>query len=259
MSFSIIVPARLHSTRLSKKLIRRVGGKTILQYVYENCLNTNANRIIIATDSDQIQEIARSFGAEVVMTPDTISSGTERVAYVAAMQKFPCEEVVVNVQGDDPHLPVSVINAVALRQINHRNHEHMSSAAAPIVDPTKLDSPHVVKVVCCKNSYALYFSRYPIPFVRDDARDQQRTQPCLQHLGIYAYRVAYLKQFYAYPKTELEQIEMLEQLRALWHGDRIGIHLHPEPLASGIDTKEDLDAFSSKIGALDTLPENKHE
>ncbi|MDI9347186.1 MAG: 3-deoxy-manno-octulosonate cytidylyltransferase [Methylacidiphilales bacterium] len=244
MSFTIIIPARYSSTRLEKKLLLTVNGKTLLQYVYEQCQQTTANNIIIATDHEEIEQVVKSFGAVCVMTPSSLQSGTERVAFTCSLLELKDDEIVVNVQGDEPHLPSTVIELVAQNMIKKKQSIQVSSAAAPIFDHTKLNNPNVVKVITDVNNRAIYFSRHPIPYVRNT----QCSIQYWQHLGIYCYQVSYLRKFLSYHPSYLEQAEMLEQLRSLWYRDFIEISFYHDELDGGIDTIEDFERFKySKI------------
>lgn len=242
MSFTVIIPARLASTRLPNKPLADLGGKPMVVRVAERAAKSGADRIIVATDHADIVAACNVHGVEVCITRSDHPSGTDRIAEVAAAIGLPADAVVVNVQGDEPLIDPDLIAATA-KLIG--NDVPMSTAAHPIHDVAETFNPNVVKVVLDRASRALYFSRATIPWHRDGFAQSKEALPTgyapLRHIGLYAYRNDFLQ---AYPKLELspiEQIEALEQLRVLWHGIPIAVHVTNEAPAAGVDTPDDLE------------------
>ncbi|MDQ7968775.1 MAG: 3-deoxy-manno-octulosonate cytidylyltransferase [Oxalicibacterium faecigallinarum] len=242
MSFTVIIPARLASTRLPNKPLADLGGKPMVVRVAERAAQSGADRIIVATDHADIVAACNVHGVEVCITRSDHPSGTDRIAEVAAAIDLPADAVVVNVQGDEPLIDPDLIAATA-KLIG--NDVPMSTAAHPIHDVAETFNPNVVKVVLDRASRALYFSRATIPWHRDGFAHSKEALPTgyapLRHIGLYAYRNDFLQ---AYPKLELspiEQIEALEQLRVLWHGIPIAVHVTNEAPAAGVDTPDDLE------------------
>ena len=229
----MIIPARLESQRLPRKPLLELSGKPLIQYVYENAMQSEAERVWVATDSHEIEDCVRSFGGEVCMTYQDHASGTDRVAEAAEQVGLAPNNIIVNIQGDEPFLNSQDINAVATDLIVSKADTATLSAILP---ENRLDDPNIVKVVCTQDNMALYFSRAPIPYsVR--SRD---VLLCRRHLGIYAYRREYLERFRRLPVAKLEQEESLEQLRSLTHGYRISVGKSCSENCWGIDTLEDL-------------------
>jgi 3-deoxy-manno-octulosonate cytidylyltransferase (CMP-KDO synthetase) len=203
--------------------------------VAERSAQSAANRIIVATDAQEIESVCKAANLEVMMTREDHPSGTDRLAEVALQLGLNDEAIVVNVQGDEPLIPVDLINQVA-NTLQSKPHCAMATAAVAIHDQSEIANPNAVKVVLSKNNEALYFSRSAIPF------DRNHTSPIYyRHLGIYAYRTGFLKAFSNLAISPLEQAESLEQLRALWHGYAIAVHITPESPPPGVDTQADLD------------------
>ena len=203
--------------------------------VAERSAQSAANRIIVATDAQEIESVCKAANLEVMMTREDHPSGTDRLAEVALQLGLNDEAIVVNVQGDEPLIPVDLINQVA-NTLQSKPHCAMATAAVAIHDQSEITNPNAVKVVISKNNEALYFSRSAIPF------DRNHTSPIYyRHLGIYAYRTGFLKAFSNLAISPLEQAESLEQLRALWHGYAIAVHITPESPPPGVDTQADLD------------------
>lgn len=241
MSFIIIIPARLASTRLPNKPLADLGGKPMVVRVAERAARSGASQIIVATDHAAIFSACRQHGVQVHMTHADHPSGTDRIAEVAAAIGLEANAVVVNVQGDEPLIDPELIAATAARI---RQDVPMATAAHPIDDMAEVFNPNVVKVVLDKAGRALYFSRAPIPWHRDGFAQSKEALPTgyrpLRHIGLYAYTNAFLQ---AYPKlavSPLEQIEALEQLRVLWHGFPIAVHVTDTAPAAGVDTPDDL-------------------
>ena len=203
--------------------------------VAERSAQSAANRIIVATDAQEIESVCKAANLEVMMTREDHPSGTDRLAEVALQLGLNDEAIVVNVQGDEPLIPVDLINQVA-NTLQSKPHCAMATAAVAIHDQSEIANPNAVKVVLSKNNEALYFSRSAIPF------DRNHSSPIYyRHLGIYAYRTGFLKAFSNLAISPLEQAESLEQLRALWHGYAIAVHITPESPPPGVDTQADLD------------------
>jgi 3-deoxy-manno-octulosonate cytidylyltransferase (CMP-KDO synthetase) len=234
-SFHVIIPARYQSTRFPGKLLHELNGMTIIERVYRQALLAKPQSIIIATDHELIANHARDFGAEVIMTSPSHQTGTDRIAEVIAKGQFAAEDIIVNVQGDEPFIAPELIVQVA-----HNLKETkapMSTLCWPISSFELLKNPNVVKVVRSQDNHALYFSRSPVPAHRDDIHSYAGSY---RHIGLYAYRAAFLLEYVSWPVCELEQHEALEQLRVLWSGFAIKVEeACVEPLQD-INTKEDL-------------------
>ncbi len=235
--FHIIIPARYASSRLPGKPLAEIGGKTMIQRVVECADRSAADSVTVATDDARIERAVKAFGGAVVMTSPHHPSGTDRIAEAADKLAFSDHEIIVNVQGDEPEMPAALIDQVAAL-LTCRENAVMATASAPLDDPAQLNDPSVVKIVTDRDGYALYFSRAAIPRLRDETADA--ADVARRHLGIYAYRCGYLKQFAQRPVCDLEKHEQLEQLRALWYGEKIACAEAIETPAPGIDTPEDL-------------------
>ncbi|WP_029148395.1 3-deoxy-manno-octulosonate cytidylyltransferase [Methylophilus sp. 5] len=235
--FKVVVPARFSSSRLPGKPLLDIAGKPMVIRVAEQAAKSLASDIVIATDHDDIMHAAASHGVAAVMTRVDHVSGTDRIAEVVASMGWPDEMIVVNVQGDEPLIDPVLINEVAQTLANDPQ-AVMSTACHSIHDADSFDNPNVVKVVLNAKQQALYFSRAPIPFPRDAEYRQHLVAH--RHIGIYAYRVGFLKQYASLPVTALEKIESLEQLRVLYHGYQIAVTVTAHAPASGVDTAEDL-------------------
>lgn len=241
MSFTVIIPARLASTRLPNKPLADLGGKPMVVRVAERARASGAARIIVATDHEDIAAACAAHGVHAVLTRADHPSGTDRIAEVAQVLGLGEDEVVVNLQGDEPLIDPALLAACAARISAE---VPMATAAHPILDAAEVFNPNIVKVVLDKHGRALYFSRATIPWHRDAFAQTQESLPLgyapLRHIGLYAYRNAFLQ---AYPKLEaapLETIEALEQLRVLWHGVPIAVHVTQDAPPGGVDTPEDL-------------------
>lgn len=244
MSFTVVIPARLASTRLPNKPLADIGGTPMVVRVAQRALLSGAERVVIATDSPEVIEKCALFGIAAVLTRADHLSGSDRLAEACHLLALDDEALVVNVQGDEPMIDPSLIDAVALL-LSARPECAMSTAAHAIEALADFLNPNIVKVVLDAHQTALYFSRSPIPAARDFA-DQAWWQAGsnlpkpLRHVGIYGYRVGFLKQFPTLPQAPMEQLESLEQLRALWHGYRIAVHISHMSPGIGVDTPEDL-------------------
>jgi len=233
-AFKVIIPARLGSTRLPGKMLLEIGGKPLLQHVYTAACKSNADQVLIATDDQQICNTAKAFGAECVMTSAAHTSGTDRLAEAVEKLGLPDETIIVNVQGDEMGMPAELINQVATLLINNPA-EKMATLCEEISDEKEINNPNVVKVVFNKNHAAIYFSRLPVPWHK-----QGLAQQYFRHIGLYAYRAGFLKEYSRLPPCELEQKESLEQLRALYHGISILVEEGRSSSGIGIDTEDDL-------------------
>lgn len=243
MRFSVVIPARYNSTRLPGKPLLDIGGKPMIRHVYERAGESGAGRIIIATDDSRVARAAEAFGAEVCLTSAEHGSGTERLAEVMARIGAADDEIVVNLQGDEPLMPAVLIHQVAQNLADHAS-ASVATLAEPIRSAGELFDPHAVKVVIDREGYALYFSRAPIPWDRDAfCVTTERLPPNTvhyRHIGLYAYRAGFIRQYVSWPVTELERVESLEQLRVLWHGARIHVAEATVSSVGGVDTQADL-------------------
>ncbi|WP_292932055.1 3-deoxy-manno-octulosonate cytidylyltransferase [Noviherbaspirillum sp.] len=249
MSFTVIIPARLASTRLPNKPLADLGGKPMVVRVAERAAQSGASQVVVATDHADILAACQTHGVDVRMTRADHPSGTDRIAEVAAALGLPGDAVVVNVQGDEPLISPSLIAATAALITNS---VPMATAAHPIDDVTEIFNPNVVKVVLDRTGRALYFSRATIPWHRDGFAQSRQSIPAgyrpLRHIGLYAYSNAFLQEYPTLPLSPLEQIEALEQLRVLWHGYPIAVHVTPDTPAAGVDTPEDLSRVRQYFG-----------
>lgn len=242
MSFTVIIPARLASTRLPNKPLADLGGKPMVVRVAERAALSGAAAVVVATDDTSIAEACRLHGVRAEMTRADHPSGTDRIAEVAAAMQLPANAVVVNVQGDEPLIEPSLIADTA-RLVSGA--VPMSTAAHPIGAEGDLFNPNVVKVVLDKAGRALYFSRAPIPWCRDTFSLPEKAFPQsyapLRHIGLYAFRNDFLQQYPLLPMSPLEKFEALEQLRVLWNGFPIAVHVINSAPAAGVDTPDDLE------------------
>jgi 3-deoxy-manno-octulosonate cytidylyltransferase (CMP-KDO synthetase) len=243
--YRIVIPARYGATRLPGKPLLPLAGKPMIQWVYERARSSSAGEVLIATDDERIADAVRGFGAEVVMTAASHVSGTDRIAEVARKRAWPIGAIVVNVQGDEPLIPVALIEQASQVLMNHTSAD-MGTLAARIASPQAFADSNVVKVVTDVNQRAMYFSRAPIPCDRDAAGFARARR----HVGIYAYRVGALLRLAALQPTPLEQLEKLEQLRALENGFDIRVAECAVPPGADVNTREDL----ARVEALLTSP-----
>lgn len=242
--FTVLIPARYGASRLPGKPLRELAGKPLIQHVHQRALESGARRVIVATDDTRIKNACEKFGAEVCMTAAQHPSGTDRLAEVARLLQLADDEIVVNLQGDEPLMPPQLLARVAYNLHTHAGIQ-MATLCVAIHDATELFNPHAVKVVMDAAGYALYFSRAPIPWHRDAFATQTEQLPTgvtyYRHLGLYAYRAGFLAQFVAWPPAPVERAESLEQLRALWNGQRIHVGVAEQAPPPGVDTPDDLD------------------
>jgi len=250
MSFTVIIPARYASSRLPGKPLLDIAGKPMIQHVYEQAKKSAAQRVVVATDDSRIFEVAQGFGAEVIMTSADHPSGTDRLEEVVQKLGLQDDERVVNVQGDEPLVPPSLINQVA-KNLADNPDAGISTLCEQIEQVDLVFNPNVVKVVFNQQGFANYFSRAPIPWARESFGEhkQQNILPegadYFRHIGIYAYKVSFLKNYVTWPPSMTEKVECLEQLRALSNGVGIHVELALETPPAGVDTAEDLERLRS--------------
>ena len=238
MSFSVVIPARYASSRLPGKLLLDLAGKPVLQRTIERALASEAGQVVVATDDARINELVRTTEARVVMTSPDNATGTDRIQEAADIMGLGGEEIVVNVQGDEPLIPVAAINQVARNLAEHKQ-AGIATLCEAIAEEAEFTDPNAVKVVRDEQGFALYFSRSPIP--------HGGAAQALRHIGIYAYRVELLNRFVNWPQSDLERSERLEQLRALSNGVKVHVGVSTECFPPGIDTKEDLAANTAYL------------
>jgi 3-deoxy-manno-octulosonate cytidylyltransferase (CMP-KDO synthetase) len=241
----VMVPARLGSTRLPNKPLADLGGAPLVVRVAQRAMQVAAARVVVAADAPAIVQACELHGIEALLTQSTHATGSDRLAEACTLLKLPDEACVVNVQGDEPFIHPEWIKACASLLIQHPDCS-MSTVAHPITEAEAFWSPHVVKVVTDAFSRAMYFSRAPIAWNRDAPLPRTgplppQTNPPLRHIGLYAYRAGFLRLFTRLPASPIEGTESLEQLRALWHGHRVAVHVTDLPPGPGVDTPQDLE------------------
>ncbi len=249
--FTVVIPARMASTRLPDKPLADIGGLPMVVRVAQRALQSEASQVVVAADDERIVAACTTHGVQALLTRQDHLSGSDRLAEACQLLGLPDDAVVVNVQGDEPLIPPALINEVA-RVLSERPDASMSTAAHAIGSVEEFTNPNVVKVVMDARQMALYFSRAPIPWWREGQSDsgfKALPSPApLRHIGIYAYRAGFLALFPTLPPAPIETMESLEQLRALWHGHRIAVHVTPEAPGPGVDTPQDLARVRSLIG-----------
>ena len=253
MGFHVIIPARLASSRLPGKPLADIGGMPMIVRVARRAAQSSAASVVVAADDETIVAACAAHGVRALLTAREHDSGSDRVAEACVALGLADDAIVVNVQGDEPMLPPALIDAVATL-LRDRADCVMSTAAHAIDEPADFESPHVVKVVVDAAGHALYFSRAPIPWPRDErasGRSGVAAAGALRHVGLYAYRAAFLRRFPRLARSPLEDIERLEQLRVLWHGERIAVHVGDSNAGIGIDTPADL-ARARQLFALNS-------
>ncbi|MGL9750286.1 MAG: 3-deoxy-manno-octulosonate cytidylyltransferase [Symbiopectobacterium sp.] len=240
MSFTAIIPAHYASTRLPGKPLADINGKPMVVHVMERALKSGASRVIVATDHPDVQRVVELAGGEVCLTSHDHHSGTERLAEVIERYQFPDDEIIVNVQGDEPLIPPVIIRQVADNLAVCQ--AGMATLAVPITTAEEAFNPNAVKVVMDAQGYALYFSRATIPWDRERFAQNKETigDHFLRHIGIYAYRAGFIRRYVTWQPSSLEQVELLEQLRVLWYGEKIHVAVAPAVPSVGVDTPEDL-------------------
>ncbi len=243
MGFRVVIPARFASTRLPGKPLLPLAGRPMIAHVIARARDSGADEVLVATDDERIAAACRGLGTEVVLTGAHHRSGSDRIAEVIERRGWAEEEILVNLQGDEPLMPPELLDQVAAALVAHPE-AGMATLAYPIEDRAALFDPHLVKVVTDRAGFALYFSRAPIPWYRDGLPfpDERVPGDCpfLRHIGLYAYRAGFLRRFVAWEPAPLELAESLEQLRVLWHGGRIQVGLAAVPPGPGVDIPEDL-------------------
>lgn len=241
MTFTVIIPARFASSRLPGKPLADINGKPMVVHVMERAQESGAERVIVATDHPDVEQVIRQAGGEVCLTSPDHSSGTERLAEVIERYRLPDDEIIVNIQGDEPMIPPVIVRQVAENLAGSR--AGMATLAVPIVGSEDVFNPNAVKVVRDAEGYALYFSRAPIPWDRERfARSKEHVgDHFLRHIGIYAYRAGFVRRYVSWAPSELEKIELLEQLRVLWYGEKIHVDVAKAIPSVGVDTPEDLE------------------
>ncbi len=240
--FKVMIPARFASSRFPGKVLVDIQGKPMIQHVYERALRSGADEVLIATDDFQVASVARAFGAPICMTDTCHQSGSDRLAEAADKLGWADQEIVVNVQADEPVIPPE--NIAQLAQNIALHNVNIATLCVKFESSLSLDDPNTVKLVRNKQEMALYFSRSVIPLQRD-ADDVQPEY--YRHIGIYAYRVHYLKYFASLEQAPLELAEKLEQLRALWHGEPLHVGLAKAAPGPSVDTPEDLEKLLSEL------------
>lgn len=240
MAFVVVIPARFASSRLPGKPLADIVGKTMIERVYQQALQSGASRVVVATDDRRVADVVDLFGGEVCMTKAEHNSGTERLAEVVSKLQLSADTVVVNVQGDEPFIPPIIIRQVA-QNLATQQKAQMATLAVPLSHADEISNPNIVKVVSDKDGYALYFSRSVIPYDRDGNFQAELARHYRRHIGIYAYRAGFIQRYVDWPASALEQIESLEQLRVLWQGEAIHVDTALETPAVGVDTPADLE------------------
>ncbi|MHB8346212.1 MAG: 3-deoxy-manno-octulosonate cytidylyltransferase [Acidiferrobacterales bacterium] len=244
----VIIPARFASTRLPGKPLADIGGKPMIERVYASARASGARRVVVATDDARISATVRGFGGEACMTAADHRSGTDRIAEAIAILGIDPDEIVVNLQGDEPLVPPALIRQVADTLLAHPQ-ASMATACHAIHDRRVFLDPNVVKLVIDRSGFALYFSRAPIPWLRDEtAGAGEFPVDALRHIGIYAYRAEFVSRYADWSPCPPERIESLEQLRVLWNGERIAVCETPDAPAGGVDTAEDLERVRAAFG-----------
>lgn len=258
MSFVVIIPARYASTRLPGKALLDIEGKSLIQRVYQQAIQSGAQRVIIATDDERIRDAAKGFGAQVCMTSSSHRTGTERTAEVCQRERIADDTIVVNLQGDEPLVPPQLLDQVA-NNLKQYTQASMATLCVRIHDVREVLNPHAVKVVFDRSGYALYFSRAPIPWDRDDFpgsvmefadhsdRIDLHRVGYYRHIGLYAYTAGFVNQYIAFEPGPLETVEALEQLRVLYHGHKIHVEAACADPGMGIDTADDLEVVRTLI------------
>jgi 3-deoxy-manno-octulosonate cytidylyltransferase (CMP-KDO synthetase) len=240
--FHVVIPARYAAARLPGKPLLTIASRPLIQWVWEAAHASGAASVVVATDDERIREAVVSFGADCVMTGTQHLSGTDRIAEVARARGFAADDIVVNLQGDEPMMPQTVVAGMAAA-LQERPTIDIATAVAPILTLVEFLDPNCVKALRALDGRALYFSRAPVPWPRDNVVEGRPAafHGAWRHIGIYAYRVRSLLEFAAWPPTSLELTEKLEQLRALDHGMKIHLVALTEAPPAGVDTREDLE------------------
>ena len=251
-NFTLVIPARMHSTRLPQKMILKIGDLPMIVQTAKQAMKSNASKVIVATDHEDIIKVCSEHGIEAVMTKVTHNSGTERLVEVTNLLNLPDDEIIINVQGDEPLIDPSLINQLADFILDKKT--PIATIAHHITLEDEIFNPNIVKVVLDKDNNALYFSRASIPFYRDGYTNRQefkqpQTLDVLRHIGIYAYNIRFLKQYYQLANCPLENVECLEQLRILYNGYKIAVMTSDTTPHAGVDTLEDLERIRQLVNS----------
>lgn len=250
MQFHVVIPARYASSRLPGKPLADIAGQPMIQHVYERASEAGASSVTVATDDQRVVEAVTSFGGDVCMTSAAHHSGTDRLSEVIEKKSFSDDQIVVNVQGDEPLIPPALIRQVA-SGLADRSNASVSTLCERITTAGELFDPHIVKVVRDVNNFAIYFSRAVIPWDRDAFASTTEELPegaeHYRHIGLYGYRCGFLRRYVTWPACNLEKMESLEQLRVLWNGEGIYVEEASEHPGHGVDTPRDLEAVREKI------------
>jgi 3-deoxy-manno-octulosonate cytidylyltransferase (CMP-KDO synthetase) len=251
VDFRVVVPARYGSSRFPGKPLLEIAGKPLIQHVWERAGQSEAAEVVVATDDARIARVCQAFGADVALTRTDHRSGTDRIAEVIEARGWQRDGILVNLQGDEPCMPPALIDQVAHDLAGHGS-AGMATLAYPIRSRSDLFDPHLVKVVTDADGYALYFSRAPIPWHRDELPGGGETLPqtvrFLRHIGLYAYRTRFLERFVRWQPSPLEMAESLEQLRVLWHGEAIHVSQAEVEPGPGVDTPSDVQRVLGFLG-----------
>ncbi len=250
-AFKVVIPARYASTRLPGKPLLDIAGKPMIVHVCERALEADAEQVVVATDDQRIFDTVTALGIKTVMTDPNHQSGTERIAEVAAILGWSDNDIVVNLQGDEPLIPPTYIRDAA-QALAGQSLAGIATLAAKIGDADEIFNPNAVKVVLDKNGYALYFSRAPMPWNRASFPEHHDVDnsplPHLRHIGMYAYTVGFLNRYCGWTPSPLESVESLEQLRILWHGEKVLVKIVEQTPEAGVDTEEDLWRVALRLG-----------
>ena len=249
--FKVVIPARYQSSRLPGKPLLEIAGKPMIEHVYQRALESAPEKVVVATDDQRIHDAVMDFGGEVCMTSADHQSGTDRLAEVVSIYQWQADDIIVNLQGDEPEMPSSLITQVANDMASHKD-AVITTLSVPIDAFEDVINPNVVKVVTDAEGYAQYFSRAPIPWHRNDFAEGLQAPENLtlfyRHVGLYAYRAGFLEEFVSWEHAPTEQIESLEQLRVLWHGRKIHVSKTSIAPGIGVDTQADLDRVNEVFG-----------
>jgi 3-deoxy-manno-octulosonate cytidylyltransferase (CMP-KDO synthetase) len=251
MAYKLVIPARNASSRLPGKPLLDIAGKPLVQHVIEAAQRSAADEIVLATDDARIRALGEALGVTVLMTSPDHATGTDRLTEVVQQMGWADDCVVVNLQGDEPLIPPELLDRLAANLLTFPQ-AAMATLCTPIHDARDMFDPHVVKVVRDCHGFALYFSRAPIPWERDrfGIEDDAQHDHGFRHLGLYAYRASFLRDFSAWPEAPIEGLEKLEQLRALWQGARIHVDVVAEPPGHGVDTPDDVLRVAALLTAV---------